>query len=140
MNIWRFVQQTGSITDKLETVRKLYDVSNIQNRIKDGTVPYPEDAQKLKHGITIEFRLVSSIPLCTTLKLILERDRNVSFKYPGSDAYALHDVSFKLLAGQLCVRMSYSCTRLLISSTLTGDCRLQWLWQKHYSQTHRPPL
>ena len=29
--------------------------------------------------------------------------RNVSFRYPGSDQYALRNVSFKLSAGQLCV-------------------------------------
>lgn len=29
--------------------------------------------------------------------------RNVSFRYPGSEQYALRDVSFKLSAGQLCV-------------------------------------
>ena len=29
--------------------------------------------------------------------------RNVSFKYAGSEADALHNVSFKILSGQLCV-------------------------------------
>ena len=29
--------------------------------------------------------------------------RNVSFRYPGSESYALHNVSFKIEAGQLCV-------------------------------------
>lgn len=31
--------------------------------------------------------------------------RNVSFKYPGSDDYALRNVSFKVDRGQLCVRL-----------------------------------
>jgi ABC-type multidrug transport system fused ATPase/permease subunit len=30
--------------------------------------------------------------------------RNVSFKYPGTDNYALNDISFKIEPGQLCVR------------------------------------
>ncbi|KAI8983177.1 P-loop containing nucleoside triphosphate hydrolase protein [Trametes punicea] len=82
--LWRFFEQTGSVTEQLATVRKLYDVARIPNRIPDGTVPFPEDAQKIKNGISVEFR-------------------NVSFRYPGSELYALRDVSFKLEAGQLCV-------------------------------------
>ncbi|CDO69837.1 hypothetical protein BN946_scf184803.g35 [Trametes cinnabarina] len=82
--LWRFIEQTGSITDQLAAVRKLYSVAHIPNRIPDGTVPFPEDAQKLRHGVALEFR-------------------NVSFRYPGSERYALRDVSFKLDAGQLCV-------------------------------------
>ncbi|TFK85037.1 P-loop containing nucleoside triphosphate hydrolase protein [Polyporus arcularius HHB13444] len=82
--VWRFFDQTSSITEQLATVRKLYEVANIPNRIEDGTVPFPEDAQKIQHGIALEFR-------------------NVSFRYPGSEQYALQNISFKLSAGQLCV-------------------------------------
>ncbi|KAH9891326.1 P-loop containing nucleoside triphosphate hydrolase protein [Cubamyces lactineus] len=82
--LWRFFDQTGSVTEQLATVRKLYDVAHIPNRIPDGTVPFPEDAQKIRNGVELEFR-------------------NVSFRYPGSEQYALRDVSFKLSAGQLCV-------------------------------------
>ncbi|KAI0820613.1 P-loop containing nucleoside triphosphate hydrolase protein [Trametes gibbosa] len=82
--LWRFFEQTGSVTEQLATVRKLYDVAHIPNRIPDGTVPFPEDAQKIRNGIALEFR-------------------NVSFRYPGADRHALQDVSFKLSAGQLCV-------------------------------------
>ncbi|EJF56118.1 P-loop containing nucleoside triphosphate hydrolase protein [Dichomitus squalens LYAD-421 SS1] len=82
--VWRFFDQTSSITEQLSTIRKLYEVANIPNRVEDGKVPFPEDAQKLRHGVSLEFK-------------------NVSFKYPGSDQYALQNVSFKLLPGQLCV-------------------------------------
>ncbi|KAI0656859.1 P-loop containing nucleoside triphosphate hydrolase protein [Cubamyces menziesii] len=82
--LWRFFEQTGSVTEQLATVRKLYDVAHIPNRVPDGTVPFPEDAQKIRNGVELEFR-------------------NVSFRYPGSEQYALRDVSFKLSAGQLCV-------------------------------------
>jgi hypothetical protein len=27
--------------------------------------------------------------------------------YPGADAYALHDVSFKIMPGELCVRFFF---------------------------------
>jgi len=82
--VYRFFDQFGSIADQLATVRKMYDIVNIPNRVPDGTVPFPEDAQKAKAGITVEFR-------------------NVSFRYPDSEDWALRDVSFKLLPGQLCV-------------------------------------
>ncbi|KAI0668740.1 P-loop containing nucleoside triphosphate hydrolase protein [Trametes maxima] len=82
--LWRLFENTVSVTEQLQIVRKLYDVAHIPNRIRDGTVPFPEDAQKIRHGVALEFR-------------------GVSFKYPGSERYALRDVSFKILAGQLCV-------------------------------------
>ncbi|GBE78652.1 hypothetical protein SCP_0115410 [Sparassis crispa] len=82
--VYRFFEQFGSIADQLATVRKLYDVVDIPNRIPDGNVPFPEDTQKLKAGISLEFR-------------------NVSFQYPGADDFAIRNVSFKVLPGQLCV-------------------------------------
>ncbi|KZT68754.1 P-loop containing nucleoside triphosphate hydrolase protein [Daedalea quercina L-15889] len=80
--VYAFAYQFGSIADQLATVRKLYDIVNIPNRIPDGTVPFPEDAQKAKAGIDVEFR-------------------NVSFRYPDSEIWALRNVSFKLIPGQL---------------------------------------
>ena len=56
--LWRFFDQTGSVTEQLATVRKLYDVAHIPNRIPDGTVPFPEDAQKIRNGVELEFRCV----------------------------------------------------------------------------------
>jgi ABC-type multidrug transport system fused ATPase/permease subunit len=38
--------------------------------------------------------------------------RNVSFKYPGSESFALRNTSFKIQQGQLCVRHSVTSTRL----------------------------
>lgn len=83
-SLWRFLEQTGSIADQFATVRKLYDIVHIPNKIQDGTKPFPEDSQKVKHGISLEFR-------------------NVSFQYPGAHDYALRNISFKLEQGQLCV-------------------------------------
>ncbi|THG96057.1 hypothetical protein EW026_g5703 [Hermanssonia centrifuga] len=80
----RFFEQTGSIAEQLSTVRKLYEIKNIRNKIPDGVRSFPEDAQKTSSGISLEFR-------------------DVSFKYPGAQEYALQAVSFKLERGQLCV-------------------------------------
>lgn len=83
-SILYFVDQFGSISEQLDSIRKLYNIRNIKNRIASGATPFPDDSRKLRDGISIEFR-------------------NVSFKYPGTDAYALRDVSFTIEQGQLCV-------------------------------------
>ncbi|KAG1740004.1 P-loop containing nucleoside triphosphate hydrolase protein [Suillus lakei] len=44
-------------------VRNLYEIENIQNKMVDGTEPFPENRQSLRNGISVEFR-------CTILKLI----------------------------------------------------------------------
>ncbi|KAI0726052.1 P-loop containing nucleoside triphosphate hydrolase protein [Fomitopsis betulina] len=82
--VYNLFGQFGSIADQLATVRRMYDIVNIPNRVPDGTVPFPEDTQKVRSGITVEFR-------------------NVSYRYPDSENWALRHVSFKLLPGQLCV-------------------------------------
>ncbi|KAL1709422.1 P-loop containing nucleoside triphosphate hydrolase protein [Schizophyllum commune] len=84
MVLYRLFEQTGSIAEKFASVRKMYEVANIPNRVQDGKESFPEDPSTLRLGISVEFR-------------------NVSFKYPGSDAWALKDVSFKVERGQLCV-------------------------------------
>ncbi|KAI0079057.1 P-loop containing nucleoside triphosphate hydrolase protein [Panus rudis PR-1116 ss-1] len=83
-SMFRLFDQTDSVADHIASVRKLYDILKVPNIVVDGTVPFPEDKQKVKSGISLEFR-------------------NVSFKYPGAQEYALRDVSFKLEQGQLCV-------------------------------------
>ncbi|PCH33034.1 hypothetical protein WOLCODRAFT_159789 [Wolfiporia cocos MD-104 SS10] len=82
--MFRFMDNFGSIAEQLSKVRNLYDIATIQNRVQDGTVPFPEDTEKLKSGIAIEFR-------------------NVSFRYPETDKDVLRNVSFKVSPGQLCV-------------------------------------
>ncbi|KAF9478549.1 P-loop containing nucleoside triphosphate hydrolase protein [Pholiota conissans] len=93
------VQGASTIVSHLTAVRQLYQVAHIPNRVKvhhndsnDTTIdetlvgtPFPENTQTtIAYGISVEF--------C-----------NVSFSYPGSDAYALRNVNFKLERGQLCV-------------------------------------
>ncbi|KIK60425.1 hypothetical protein GYMLUDRAFT_43735 [Collybiopsis luxurians FD-317 M1] len=82
--LFRFFQETGSINDNFATVRKMFEMIDLPNRIPDGAVPYPENQQALQMGMSIEFR-------------------SVSFKYPESNSYALKNVSFKIGKGQLCV-------------------------------------
>ncbi|KXN84813.1 Putative multidrug export ATP-binding/permease protein YgaD [Leucoagaricus sp. SymC.cos] len=82
--LWSLFSETDSFADKLLSVRRLYEVTGIRNEIIDGTEPYPEDSASLRSGISIEFR-------------------NVSFKYPGCEEWALRSVSFKIEKGQLCV-------------------------------------
>ncbi|KAN0101039.1 P-loop containing nucleoside triphosphate hydrolase protein [Tylopilus felleus] len=76
--------ESFSLAEQFGSVRKLYEITNIRNRIVDGNIPFPENHQTLRHGISIEFR-------------------NVFFRYPGSESYVLRDVSFKIGPGQLCI-------------------------------------
>ncbi|KAH9001450.1 HlyB/MsbA family ABC transporter [Lactarius akahatsu] len=84
MRINEILQDVESISTRLSSLRNLYEAENIANKVVDGTIPFPENAQSIGDGISLEFR-------------------NVSFRYPGSEKYALRGVSFRVLAGQLCV-------------------------------------
>ncbi|KAF6748428.1 HlyB/MsbA family ABC transporter [Ephemerocybe angulata] len=83
-SLFELVQKTSRIAEKLQAVRKLYDVSAVPNKVEDGHLPFPENQNNLLTGFEIEFR-------------------KVSFGYPGNEALALDNVSFKLEEGQLCV-------------------------------------
>jgi hypothetical protein len=50
------LHKTGSFSDRLSALRKLFEAVNIQNKVTDGTVPFPENEQSLRHGISLEFR------------------------------------------------------------------------------------
>ena len=54
--VFRVFQQTGAIADSVAAVRKLYQILEVPNKVPDGTVPFPEDAQKISHGMSLEFR------------------------------------------------------------------------------------
>lgn len=114
--------ETGAITEKLTAVRLLYEMIKIPNRVtveipkkEDHYVdyddpslgiPFPEEQRSLDWGISIEFR-------------------HVSFKYPGSDTYALRDVNFKIEKGQLCVRSFFTFPKESSCSEFSriGHCR-----------------
>jgi hypothetical protein len=50
------VQNTGNISKHLSALRKLYEAGNIANQVADGTVPFPENEQSIRDGISLEFR------------------------------------------------------------------------------------
>jgi hypothetical protein len=57
--------QTGNFSEQLLDLRKLFEASNIPNKIADGIVPFPENQQLVRDGISLEFRSViflSAIP------------------------------------------------------------------------------
>lgn len=76
--------ESFSLAEQFSNVRKLYEIENVQNKVVDGAESFPENQQALKGGISVEFR-------------------NVSFRYPGAEKYALQNVSFTIGAGQLCI-------------------------------------
>ncbi|KAH9048502.1 HlyB/MsbA family ABC transporter [Lactarius hengduanensis] len=84
MRIHEILQDVESISTQLSSFLELYEAENIANKVVDGTIPFPENVQSIGDGISLEFR-------------------NVSFRCPGSERYALRGVSFRVLAGQLCV-------------------------------------
>ncbi|XP_006454827.1 hypothetical protein AGABI2DRAFT_182792 [Agaricus bisporus var. bisporus H97] len=82
--LWSLFSETDSFAEKLLTVKRLYEVTNIPNHIVDGKDSFPEDSGDLRLGLSIEFR-------------------NVSFRYPGCEDWALKNVSFRIEKGHLCV-------------------------------------
>ena len=64
--------------------------------------PFPENAQSISDGISLEFGYFISLPqICQRSSSIF---RDVSFRYLRSEKYALRGVSFKVILGQLCIR------------------------------------
>ncbi|KAH9917929.1 P-loop containing nucleoside triphosphate hydrolase protein [Epithele typhae] len=82
--LYEVLINSKSMGEQFSSVRKMYEADNIINKVADGTIPFPEDSLSIRYGIALEFK-------------------NVSFKYPDADKYALRNISFKLLPGQLCV-------------------------------------
>ena len=54
--LFNLLTETGSIAGKLASVKRLYEVGNIPNRVVDGHESFPEDQQSLEMGISVEFR------------------------------------------------------------------------------------
>ena len=54
--MYEIVRRTQSVGQQLESVKKLYEVVNIDNVVKDGTVPFPEEKNQIRSGIALEFR------------------------------------------------------------------------------------
>ncbi|CAE6416217.1 unnamed protein product [Rhizoctonia solani] len=73
-----------NIASLFKNVMSLYDVLEIKPSMADGYVSYPEEENKDKKGVAIEFK-------------------SVSFQYPMADKAVLKDMSFSIGPGQLCV-------------------------------------
>ncbi|KAI9507419.1 HlyB/MsbA family ABC transporter [Russula earlei] len=101
------LQQTGNVSGQLSALRKLYEAGNITNQVVDGTVPFPQNTQSIRDGICLEFR-------------------DVSFRYPGSEDYALRNISFRVAPGQLCV---------IIGSNGSGKSTILKLMARIYDPT-----
>ena len=97
----------GSIGEHFHKMRQMYEIHEIENKVLDGTVSFPEDSRSLESGITVEFRHVYP-PLSPFVQLVHLLSRNVSFRYPGKDDFALRNISFKVEKGQLCVSATLS--------------------------------
>ena len=43
------------LTRSMRSIRTLYEVEEISNSLSDGKIPYPENTQSLRTGISVEF-------------------------------------------------------------------------------------
>ena len=101
------LDQTSSMSETFASIRRLYEMNNVPNQLVDGSEPYPENKQTLSTGIAFEFMWVHFFPGYWESGNVFHF-RDVSFKYPGSDHYAIRNVSFKIEAGQLCVLVGFN--------------------------------
>ncbi|KZW02444.1 P-loop containing nucleoside triphosphate hydrolase protein [Exidia glandulosa HHB12029] len=88
--LWSMAGLGKNLANSLNDLKALFEIVTVGNKVVDGHVPYPENAQDTaSNGIEIEFR-------------------GVSFKYPGTEVYALRDVSFTIQRGQLAVIVGFN--------------------------------
>ncbi|KAJ7175996.1 P-loop containing nucleoside triphosphate hydrolase protein [Mycena filopes] len=80
------VEDITELRQGMNFMKRVYNLANLTNVVKDGTLEYPAKADSDKAGMSIDFR-------------------NVSFSYPGAKSAkkALDDVSFSIKSGQLVV-------------------------------------
>ena len=57
--------QAKSIREQFHQIRQLYEIQEIQNKVPDGKISFPEDSRSLASGIAVEFRYIhfSSNPI-----------------------------------------------------------------------------
>jgi len=64
-HVQTLLSETGNLSDQLLDLRKHFEASNITNKIVDGIIPFPENQQLIRDGMSLEFRyfcLSSAIP------------------------------------------------------------------------------
>ena len=117
--MWMISYHAKSIRENFHQIRQLYEISDIQNKVSDGGISFPEDSRSLASGIAVEFRCValtwnySASRVAEVLRELCAR-RNVSFRYPNKEDFALRDISFKIEKGRLCVSPADSTPRCLV--------------------------
>ena len=100
------LHHAGSIGEQFYNMRQMYEIDEIRNKVPDGAVSFPEDSRSLESGITVEFRCAHAFlesRHVVEVRSVYLPSRNISFRYPGKDDFALRNVSFKIEKGQLCV-------------------------------------
>jgi hypothetical protein len=50
------LRQSETVSERLSALRKLHEVGNIANQVPDGGVPFPQNEQSIRDGISLEFR------------------------------------------------------------------------------------
>ena len=62
MRMHHISHNVGSIATRLSDLRRLYEAENIPNKVEDGITPFPENAQSIGDGISLEFRYFIYLP------------------------------------------------------------------------------
>ncbi|KIJ27975.1 hypothetical protein M422DRAFT_37505 [Sphaerobolus stellatus SS14] len=78
------VDKQMSLSMTLSKIEELYSLETVPKAVLDGTEKFVNDEESASQGMEIEYK-------------------DVSFKYPGTKANAIEDVSFKLEKGQTLV-------------------------------------
>jgi ABC-type multidrug transport system fused ATPase/permease subunit len=86
----------------LELIKSIYNTLKVDNQIRDGSRPYPQEDCK-NDGMLIDVRYALRFQMLMCVHL--QGGRDLSFSYPGSKSGkgALTNVSFSIKAGQLVV-------------------------------------
>jgi len=111
--VFSLINVTESIEGNVAKVKRFYEMKKIPNQVADGNEAFPEDHQSLEPrdfcGIQV-FQTESFYRISYFLS-----PRSVSFRYPGTESYALRNTSFRVLQGQLCVRFRIPGTSMSLS-------------------------
>jgi hypothetical protein len=107
-HISRLLEETGTFSKRLSSLRKLFEAESISNKVTDGTIPFPENEQSLRDGISLEFR-------CPVYWLHIIQDINVTAIFSGVCHFDIPTVrgmscaTFRLNLGQANFAYAYPC-------------------------------
>jgi len=68
--LWAISYQAKSIGEQFHSVRQLYEIHEIRNKVPDGTISFPEDSRSLASGITVEFQYVLRPPRLPASRIV----------------------------------------------------------------------